>query len=140
MAISKKGKRSITVNDRVYLWWVSEEYDQTAFDGIQVRIVAEDQALYFKYGLQQAPEKRFLVAALGHDAGSIHLLCPKFENDQEIITPSGISALIKWCSAGPGEHDIRTIAHAWNNKDGILDEQQAVPVYHRILEILNKNT
>ena len=42
MAISKKGKRRITIESRTYFWWIFDEYDQTEFDGIQIKIVAEN--------------------------------------------------------------------------------------------------
>lgn len=138
MAVSKKGKRRIVVNAKPYLWWVFEEQDQTEFDGTQIKIVAENQSLYFKYGLQQDAEKRYLVLALHHEAGKIHLLCPKFENESGIISPSGISELIKWSSLRPSENDIRIVTHAWNSKNGILNEQQAKLIYNEILEEINK--
>lgn len=138
MAISKKGKRSIIVNGRAYLWWVFYEYDQTEFDGIQIKIVAKNQAFHIKYGLQQAPENRYVVIELRHEAGRIHVRCPRFENGQGIITPSGISELIKWCSERPDEYNIRAITHAWDRKNGMLDQQQAASIHHEILEELNK--
>ena len=52
MAINKKRKRKITVDSKKYLWWIFEEYDQTEFDGFQIKIVAENQIGYIKYGLQ----------------------------------------------------------------------------------------
>lgn len=138
MAISKKGKRRIVVNSRAYLWWIFEEQDQTAFDGTQIKIVAEDQSMSLKYGLQQRDEERFIVLSLHHDAGLINVLCPKFENNSGIITPSGINELITWSSLSPGEKNIRKITHAWDRKNGILNEQQAKLVYKEILEKMNK--
>ncbi len=94
MAISKKGKRKIVVNSRSYLWWIFNEQDQTAFDGFQIKIIAEDQGLCLLYGLQQDAKDRYVSIGLRHDAGKLHLLCPQFEDDKEIITPSGINELI----------------------------------------------
>ncbi len=66
MGISKKGKRKIIINSKTYLWWVFNECDQTEFDGVQVKIVPENQIGYLKYGLEQN-EKRFLVLGLRND-------------------------------------------------------------------------
>ena len=43
MAISKKNKRSTYVDGKEYLWRVFDEYDQTEFDGIQIKAVCSDQ-------------------------------------------------------------------------------------------------
>lgn len=97
MAISKKNKRKVIVDGKEYFWWVFDEYDQTTFDGIQVKIVSADQTHFFKYGLQQAEKKRRVVLALKNYTKSVHLSCPKFENEERIITNSGINRLIQWC-------------------------------------------
>ena len=80
MAISKKGRRKITVDSKKYVWQVFDEYDQTAFDGIQIKIVDENQIGYFKYGLQQIEEKRKIVISLRDEKYLIHVMCPKFED------------------------------------------------------------
>ena len=98
MAINKKGKRKIVVNSKTYLWWFFNEYDQTTFDGKQIRIIAEDQTVCLGYGLEQKDNKRIIRFVFNRERGIIHIECPKFENDLGIMTPSGISELIKWAS------------------------------------------
>lgn len=86
------------MDGKEYLWWVFDEYDQTEFDGIQIKAVCADQTHFIKYGLQQKDEDRRLVIALKNYIKLIHLSPPpKFENDQGIITKSGINRMIKWC-------------------------------------------
>jgi len=42
MSISSKNKRRVSVDNKEYLWWVFDEYEQTVFDGIQVKAVCSD--------------------------------------------------------------------------------------------------
>lgn len=95
MAISKKGKRTITVDEQFYYWWGFNEQDQTAFDGNQIKIVPKNQNFLIHYGLQQTEIKRSILLVL-RDERRIWLKAPKFENDNEIITSKGISEIIKW--------------------------------------------
>lgn len=41
MAVSKKGKRKIEIEGRLYLWNVIDKYDQSHFDGVQATVTAE---------------------------------------------------------------------------------------------------
>lgn len=132
MGINRKGKRKITVNSKEYLWWVYHEQDQSSFDGDQIKIVAADQAMYFHYGLQQFEGDRYVLMALHHEAGSISLPCPKFENENGIITPAGISKLINWCKQEPNAEYKREIVHSWSSKNWTLDEAQTKLLYKKL--------
>ncbi|NOQ72471.1 MAG: hypothetical protein GQ574_10745 [Crocinitomix sp.] len=121
MAISKKNKNRVTINGIEYLWWVFDEYDQTEFDGIQIKVVCSDQTHFFKYGLQERESNRKVVLALRDYAKLVHLSSPpKFENEDGIITKSGIIRLIKWCK-NEG-HQIQYALDGKNN--GLTNEQQ----------------
>lgn len=139
MTISKKGKRRITVGTKKYLWWIFDEVDQTEFDGIQVKIIAEDQSLYIKYGLQQASENRFIVLSMARTSDKIQLYCPKFENDSGIVSPRGVAEMILWCSKPPTEKDIRSIRHGYSGKHGVLGELQTHELYSTLRAHLNDN-
>ena len=136
MAINKKGKRKITVNGKAYLWWMLDEYSQTAFDGLQVKIITEDLHLFFQYGLAQFPEKRFLVLGI-HDKMAVHIYCPQFENEEGILLPSGISELIKWSSIKPDNQNIRVLRHAWANQKWNRNTEGMAVLYEEILKELN---
>lgn len=141
MGISKKGKRRIVIDGRAYLWWVFHEIDQTSFDGDQIKLVAEDQSHAILYGLQQWGESRSIVISLRNDGGIISLDCPVFEDENGIITPSGIRKLIEWCKIRPDENHIRTIVHAYeprNSKPYPLPEDRVKILYESILEVLNR--
>ena len=138
MAISKKGKRRITIESKTYFWWIFDEYDQTEFDGIQIKIVAKNQSGYFKYGLEQNDNERYLVFALRENQYKIHTYCPKFENDSGIITPSGIEKLIKWTLNFPKETENRKITHAYNPKVGIIKPVDYKKTYDLILNGLTE--
>ncbi len=96
MAISKKNKNRALVDGKEYFWWVFNEIDQTEFDGIQIKAVCSDQTHFFKYGLQQGKNRK-LVLALNNCTKLVHLqFAPKFENDDGIITRSGIVKMVRW--------------------------------------------
>jgi hypothetical protein len=95
MAISEKGKRRITVNERVYLWHVFDEYDQSYFDGVQVTVSTTDRELFIRYGLQQPDARRSAVISRGR-AGPVRRPCPRFEGEDGVLTPQGVRALIEW--------------------------------------------
>jgi hypothetical protein len=97
MTINKRNKNRVLVNEIEYLWWVFDEYDQTEFDGIQVKVVCSNQVFFFKYGLEQADNKRYIVLALNNYVKLVHLSCPKFENQEGVIIKSEIIKLIEWC-------------------------------------------
>lgn len=138
MAVSKKQKRNITVDGKTYLWWVFDEVDQTEFDGAQIKLISEDQSHYLKYGLDQEDDNRRVVVGLHNNVGLVQLECPKFEDEQGIITPSGIRKLIEWCRVRPDERSIRTIKHAYEPKLHPLSEERIEQLYKRILDAVNK--
>jgi hypothetical protein len=130
MAISKKNKNRVLVNGTEYLWWVFDEYDQTEFDGIQIKIVCADQTHFIKYGLQQFPDDRKVVLALENYTKLVHLSSPPvFENKEGIITKSGVQRLIKWCKA-----KNHTIGYAVDNGNFKLSDQEK----HAILKELQE--
>lgn len=133
MGITKKGKRKIVIDGRTYFWWGYNEQDQTAFDGAQIKLVAEDQSHMISYGLEQYDGERFVMIDLRHERGGICLNCPKFENTDGIITPSGIRKLVEWCKTKPGDSNIRTFPYSSET----IDQNQLLPVYKEILDVLN---
>jgi hypothetical protein len=133
MAINKKRKRKIIVDFKTYFWWVFYEYDQTTFDGNQITIIAENQSFSIHYGLEQNSEKRIAVLRLN---GGIFVECPKFENDSGVITPSGISELIKWILTKPSNNTIRKVIYSYPKK--VLNESESNILYNTILEEIAK--
>jgi hypothetical protein len=99
MAISGKGKRRITVNERAYLWHAFDEYNQGWFDGVQVSVGAVDQELFLRYGLQQPNESRNALISRGRGAPNVRAACPRFEGDDGVLTPKGVRDLIIWALA-----------------------------------------
>jgi hypothetical protein len=115
MTLSKKNKNRAIVEGKEYLWWVFDEVDQTEFDGLQIKAVCSDQTHFLKYGLQQFENERKVVLALRDYKKLVHLSSPpKFENEDGIITRSGISRLIKWCRNK--EHQIEYALDGKNNE------------------------
>ncbi|NHZ42135.1 hypothetical protein [Massilia aquatica] len=96
MAISAKGKRRISVDERVYLWRSFDEYDQGWFNGVQVIVAAMDQELFLRYGLGQPDKSRTAVVSRGRGAPGIRAACPRFEGDGDVFTPQVVRSLIAW--------------------------------------------
>ncbi|MDN4028616.1 hypothetical protein [Chryseobacterium gambrini] len=133
MAISKKNKNRISVDGKEYLWWIFDEYDQTEFDGIQIKAVCADQTHFIKYGLQQKDEDRRLVIALKNYAKLIHLSSPpKFENDQGIITKSGINRMIKWC-----KQDGHLVQYARDGNNFNLNDKEKQVLVTEIIKMIS---
>ncbi len=97
MAISKKNKNRVVVEGKEYLWWVFDEHDQGVFCGIQVKIVCSDQTHYVQYGLQQDADDLKVVVVLRNETNAVCFECPRFENEDGIITKTGIARMVMWC-------------------------------------------
>ena len=116
MAIKRKGKRKITVNDQEYLWWGFQERGQTEFDGAQVQVVPSNQKYFLNYGLVQTETERKVVLSLRDRAKLLHLRCQKFESEDGMISNSGIAGMINWCL----QTDLE-ILYAVDGQDNMLD-------------------
>ncbi len=132
MAISKKNKNRTYVDGKEYLWWVFDEHDQTAFDGLQIKAVCFDQTHFIKYGLQQEEDNRKVVLALKDYTKLVHLSSsPKFESSDGIITKSGINRMIKWC-----KQDIHQIQYALDGNNNNLAEEEKQLLLTEIQKII----
>jgi hypothetical protein len=121
MSISSKNKRRVSVGNKEYLWWVFDEYDQTEFDGIQVKAVCSDQTHFIKYGLQQEPDDRKLVLAWENYNRLVHLSSPPvFEDNEGIISTAGIKEMIRWCKKE--RHQIQYSCDG--NKNDLTETEQ----------------
>ncbi|UHO40178.1 hypothetical protein H5J24_09370 [Chryseobacterium capnotolerans] len=132
MAISKKNKSKVHVDGKEYLWWVFDEYDQTEFDGIQIKAVCSDQTHFIKYGLQQEEDHRKLALILKDYTRLVHLSSPpKFEDSKGIITKSGIIRMIEWC-----KQDIHDVRYALDGKNNNLSESEKQELLKEIRKII----
>ncbi|WP_126652197.1 hypothetical protein [Chryseobacterium aureum] len=133
MAISKKNKSRVSVDGKEYLWWVFDEYDQTEFDGLQIKAVCSDQTHFIKYGLQQNLDNSKLVLALKNYRKLVHLsLPPKFENNQGVITRTGIKRMIKWCKQEV--HQIQYALDGSRNDLAETEKQSLLKELHKIIK------
>ncbi len=132
MAVSKKNKNRANVGNKEYLWWVYDETDQTAFDGVQVKIVCSDQSHTLHYGLQQFDVDRAVILSLKVGVKWIVLACPKIENTDGIITRSGIVRLVNWCKNK--EHNI---FNGFARKENIFEAEQKQVLLEEIQPILD---
>lgn len=83
--------------------------------------------------MQQKDEDRRLVIALKNYAKLIHLSPPpKFENDQGIITKSGINRMIKWC-----KQDGHLIQYARDGNNFNLNDEEKQALVKEILKMIS---
>ncbi|MCF2221439.1 hypothetical protein H9Q08_19425 [Chryseobacterium sp. PS-8] len=83
--------------------------------------------------MQQKDEDRRLVIALKNYAKLIHLSSPpKFENDQGIITKSGINRMIKWC-----KQDRHLIQYARDRNNFNLDDEEKQVLVTEIIKMIS---
>lgn len=132
MAISRKGKRKITVDGKEYLWWVFNEQDQTEFDGNQIKVVASDQVGYIKYGLEQNDLKRYVVIALREHKYKVHFYCPKFESEEGIISNSGIERLVQFCLKIPTKEN-QNFTHGFKTPCQIIPKNERLDALKTII-------
>ena len=132
MAISRKGKRNITVDSNKYLWWVFSEFEGIYFYGNQIKIVPENQIGYFQYGLEQDSEGRCLLISLKNGKQEIHMKCPKFEDVDGIIRPSGIEKLIKWALKNPKDEN-RIFVYRHSHETEITPNEDRIKMLEIIL-------
>jgi hypothetical protein len=105
MAISKKSRRSISVDGTKYLWWVVEDLEDD-FIGTPVLTVAwEDRRVLVRYGLMQSGPRRHVIVlgtrfqALPDTPGPWRrFLCPAF-GEPGSVTPKHVAELIRWCTS-----------------------------------------
>ena len=103
MAISKKGKRKLVYNDRVFYWYMKLTDDwMYSYNNPQLHIVSDDRALRISYQPGQQNENPFLIVK-GKEFGGlksegrswIRVKTPDW--DFEIITPGIVRTVLEWC-------------------------------------------
>ncbi|MCA5005249.1 hypothetical protein [Sphingobacterium bovistauri] len=97
MAINSKGKRKLLLDNQKYYWYVLDEWGRTEFDGVQIRIIPSNQSFQISYGINQIENRRFLSIHLQKDGAHLRFYCPKFENENNIMTNHGIKNILLWC-------------------------------------------
>jgi hypothetical protein len=99
MGIAKKRRKKISVEGRIYLWWVQDDRDS---NDMVLHVASEDKAFLVKYHLNQPEHTRHIIIMGRRFAGVpeaggpwVRVLCPLWE-DAGIIRPSAIRRLIDW--------------------------------------------
>ena len=97
MAINTRGKRKLLLDNQKYYWYVLDEWGRTEFDGVQIRIIPLNQNFQISYGINQIENRRFLSIHLQKNGAHLCLYCPKFENENDVMTNHGIKNILLWC-------------------------------------------
>jgi hypothetical protein len=100
--ISKKHKRRIIINERIFLWWVAEDDDSPFVPfSLAAHVVSEDGKFFVRYHRRQPDEFRH-VTVLGEEFAVAgcggrwrRFRCPRF-GTEAAITPRDVRALIEW--------------------------------------------
>ena len=112
MSVKKKNRRKITVNDRLFIWYIAEAnstLDQTLF------VVSEDKKFIVHYILKQTSNEPYFVEVVGKEIGGlvrekqtkVNIISPTWEIENT-ITPKSVRNLITWClSTTPKQIHIR---------------------------------
>jgi hypothetical protein len=104
IAVSRKGKRSITVDGREYLWWVQEDYEPPFVPSIgkSLRVIDTSGELSVEYHLGQPSDVCHVVVtgrrfrSLGGCGGPHRRFrCPTF-TEGPAVTPAHVASLIRW--------------------------------------------
>lgn len=101
MAIAKKGKRKIIVQDMEFYWWADGDFDSSQGHILQVTVVSEDKQFLIKYhndkncSFIQFIHSQFIQRDLTQNR---YLTCPQFGTNT-LCNPKDVSELIKWCLA-----------------------------------------
>ncbi len=99
MGVRTKWRRRIRVGDRLFIWYVCEDYDSP---DMVLQVVSEDKKFIVRYHLGQADDPFLIVIGAEFtgvpDAGGIwrRFLCPRWESNSK-VTPASVRSLIEWC-------------------------------------------
>jgi hypothetical protein len=113
MGAAKKNRRRITVNNRLFLWSLSDLISiidkdnpkQEILAYATLHIVSHDKRLIAEYGLGSGPalRERYLTVisptfpGLSHkNPGPIYLRTPRWTDD-DIVSPAFVRRVIEWC-------------------------------------------
>lgn len=102
MAIRTKSRRKLTIDGQQYVWYVKEDDD--SLDHI-LHVASADKQFIVHYRLAQ-PDDRLYVTVLGKKFNRVagtggvwrRFRCPRWDDENGIVTPGSVCKLIKWCT------------------------------------------
>lgn len=121
MAISRKNRRSITVGESKYVWYVAP--DEEAFGAPALTVISADRTFFVRYQLSQSHEARY-VTVLGSRFRNLRtggpwrrFRCPSF-GAVDSVTPRDVRGLIEWSLETTGEApaEVDWQGHALSSK------------------------
>jgi hypothetical protein len=103
MPIATKGRRTIIVEGRTFLWWVTESIEDDFVGSLVLTVCSEDRSVLARYGLGQDDDRYAVVLGprfqgLPDSPGPWRrFACPPFGRFDQ-ITPKDVAAFIQWCT------------------------------------------
>jgi hypothetical protein len=114
MAVRTKGRRKITVSERMFVWYIKPDFDSA---DMVLHVVSDDKQFNVQYSLDQ-PEQTRHISIIGKEFGGTRpvgnvgrFLCPQWEVDG-VISPQSVRRLIEWCLSA----DKPLVAVDWQGK------------------------
>ncbi len=103
MGISTKNRRKLTIDDRCYVWYVIEDCDSSNY---VLHVLSDDKQFIVHYHLKQHDDARHLTVlgaefrrAIGTGGVWRRFRCPKWDVENDVVTPRNVRNLIDWCQS-----------------------------------------
>ncbi len=114
MAVSRKGRRPMSVRGKTYFWECRTERsrDPSHKSGPVVMIIGEDAQLHVRYHLFQRDDRRYATVS-GAEFSNIELhgtqnvRCPHFGwVASPVVWPSTVREILDWCHASRAKRQL----------------------------------
>ncbi len=116
MGVSTKKRRKLTVNNRLYVWYVKEDYD---FPNYVLHVFSDDKQFIVHYHLRQSSDIRHIIVH-GPDfprvagTGGVwrRFRCPEWGIENGAVTPRTVRNLIDWCQSSGNTTEVDYVGKA----------------------------
>jgi len=106
MGISKRYKRKITYDSKIFFWWVAPEFDGLG-NMLSVNIASEDKKFLIKhFAVLENPQNGY-IKVIGEyfpgmnskNSNAIMISCPDFSSSfvDRAVTPKTVKDILEWC-------------------------------------------
>lgn len=103
MGISKKNKRKITFNGKVFYWWIKNEFTWDS-GMLSINIASENKKFLIKYIVVREDEG-FYIEVIGSEfpgietkkGNNMKFICPKLIDYNPRLGPKDAISILKWC-------------------------------------------
>ena len=116
MSVRTKKRRKLTIDDRLYVWYVIDDRDVPNY---VLHVLSDDKKFIIHYHLQQPDDTRHLIV-IGPDfrrvagTGGVwrRFRCPEWDTENGVITPRTVRNLIDWCQSSGSVTEVDYLGKA----------------------------